>query len=1117
MDSTEDNEEDVLALWQGRETYEPLLYHFASSSVKRMIVTASSISSYQSLDSSRSPADRKSYRLLTLPNGLEVILIQSDNGSVVQSTTCSTIDLSGRSNASVKEDSETERVVKDKVGTDERVSALAAVCLAVNVGSLADPKELPGLAHYLEHMIFMGSEKYPTENAFEAYLSAHGGSCNGATECESTRFVFDVDATYLAPALDMFAHLFVAPLLRCEAMESELKVIESEFQRVRNNNLVRLQQVMCETSIEGHPYSRCFIWGNMESLKYNPERNSVDVREQMLHFFKRHYVAPSMKLCVYGSDSLDVLEQYVAQSFNSIPRFRESYDLLGSEKLVVPYGGWAGQKPMLLRVIPVGEKRTLQLYWMLPSTVQNYRQKPWRYVGRLLEHEGPTSIASMLKRKQWATDVKAGTSDRDGYEFGSFGIVFEIKVSLTDRGLACWDQVVQVIFDALHLFSSMATNGNLPTWLFEELRIASEMEFRFQEDDKAPVALCRDLSERMLPRFNVRQHRKEDLLRYDLIQGEFDSGSVCDLLTSLSTDSVRIVLMASSFTDALNSGILQTEKWFGTKYTVGPILDTEIATWSRSSEESIEHLSLPAPNPFMPQNFSILPVDPFTRSNNDLPPNLILTTTTTQLWYKRDQRFMVPKASISFLVAFLASTATSCMLAELYVELVRTRLQHVLEQADNAKFDAELDVRDEAIEVVITGFNDTLPALVRIVMQELLSPPHTNENLSELLVVQGELERSYRNATLSPKAKASEIRLHMLESRAVTTKDKLVALQSKRGQEMELFADLTCFANNLLGCGVGRPVIQCLIIGNLSREAAISLVLDVESFITKAPISLPQNEPEVELEPNTAILAPRYHTIALPLTANGLLIRRGSERIEERNSLVEVYFQIGKVCPADRAYAVLLRALLAQPLYHEMRTKQQLGYAVTCSVRDTHNVLGLSVSVQSASHAAGDVAIKLDKFLHEDFFHDYLLSEKRLSPICFATHVQSLQRLYARPDSTLNEQSERYWEEIVGGHLEFDMDARVAIALADCTREGLLARYQCWLQGSTSFTTRPGFGHQVPGTQHKSHGLRKLRVHIVGQTSPFKPFEELVPPEKTPVIIANDLLDFKRALNCHCH
>lgn len=62
----------------------------------------------------------------------------------------------------------------------------AAAALAVGVGSFSDPQALQGLAHYLEHMLFMGSEKYPDENEYDAFLNKHGGGSNAYTELVSS-------------------------------------------------------------------------------------------------------------------------------------------------------------------------------------------------------------------------------------------------------------------------------------------------------------------------------------------------------------------------------------------------------------------------------------------------------------------------------------------------------------------------------------------------------------------------------------------------------------------------------------------------------------------------------------------------------------------------------------------------------------------------------------------------------------------------------------------------------------------------------------------------------------------------------------------------------------------
>ena len=71
----------------------------------------------------------------------------------------------------------------------------------VNVGHASDPADLPGLAHFLEHMLFLGTEKYPEEGHYNQFLQERGGSSNAYTDFEHTNFFFDV----LHPHLEQVA------------------------------------------------------------------------------------------------------------------------------------------------------------------------------------------------------------------------------------------------------------------------------------------------------------------------------------------------------------------------------------------------------------------------------------------------------------------------------------------------------------------------------------------------------------------------------------------------------------------------------------------------------------------------------------------------------------------------------------------------------------------------------------------------------------------------------------------------------------------------------------------------------------------------------------------------
>lgn len=51
------------------------------------------------------------------------------------------------------------------------VTDKSAAALTVDVGHMSDPTDIPGLAHFCEHMLFLGTEKYPNENAYSTFLS----------------------------------------------------------------------------------------------------------------------------------------------------------------------------------------------------------------------------------------------------------------------------------------------------------------------------------------------------------------------------------------------------------------------------------------------------------------------------------------------------------------------------------------------------------------------------------------------------------------------------------------------------------------------------------------------------------------------------------------------------------------------------------------------------------------------------------------------------------------------------------------------------------------------------------------------------------------------------------
>lgn len=226
------------------------------------------------LNESRAPLDKKLYRQILLPNGLRAVLI-SDTLAMHESPTAG-----GSYYPDDEDEASTDEKRKEEEGDDDDNESMddedeedglreAAAAMVVGVGSMYDPPEAQGMAHFLEHMLFMGTEKYPTENAYDAFLSKHGGTDNAYTEMEHTVYHLEIPQEFLFPALHMFAQFFISPLLLEDSVDRELNAIESEFQLSRNSDSCRLQQLMCHTcghDVSQHPFPK-FSWGNLETLK----------------------------------------------------------------------------------------------------------------------------------------------------------------------------------------------------------------------------------------------------------------------------------------------------------------------------------------------------------------------------------------------------------------------------------------------------------------------------------------------------------------------------------------------------------------------------------------------------------------------------------------------------------------------------------------------------------------------------------------------------------------------------------------------------------------------------------------------------------------------------------
>ena len=261
----------------------------------------------------------------------------------------------------------------------------SAASLSVNVGSLVDPKEYQGLAHFCEHMLFMGTEKYPDENEYNQFLTENGGESNANTSDDITSYYFEVSNEAFDKALDKFAQFFVKPLFKIDAVQRELKAVDSEHKKNLLNDEWRFYQLTLSEAKSDSVFNS-FSTGNVETL------NKPGVRDALLQLYNKYYSSEIMTLCILSNESIEKLDGLVSDLFAGVPK-RENF--VHPKYDQVPAYDSSNLK-MFYKIFPIKDTDELRFVWYLKSESPYYKEIPLSFLTYLFGHEGPNTLTSSL-------------------------------------------------------------------------------------------------------------------------------------------------------------------------------------------------------------------------------------------------------------------------------------------------------------------------------------------------------------------------------------------------------------------------------------------------------------------------------------------------------------------------------------------------------------------------------------------------------------------------------------------------------------------------------------------------------------------------------------------------
>ncbi len=612
----------------------------------------------------KSPNDDYQYRLLTLDNQMEVLLISDPN------------------------------------------TPKAAASLDVLVGSGDNPPGREGLAHFLEHMLFLGTDKYPDAAEYERFITEHGGTHNAYTSFENTNYFFDINAPDLPIALDRFAQFFIAPRFEAQYVEREKNAVEAEYQMGLKSDERRGLDVLQEIINPQHPYNQ-FSVGSLDTLADRPDSA---VRDELIQFYNKHYSANVMRLVVLGSESLDELETLTRPLFSQVPN-RDYERQTITAPLIAP-----DSLPILVQLQPLATQQQLDVSFAIPDYRDQYRINPSVYLGNLVGHEGEGSLLSQLKAEGLAQGLSAG----DGLTWQG-GALFSVVIALTEKGAADPDRVLQLLF----AYMDMLRKEGPQDWLYGEQSRLADLSFRFREQG-SPMGYVSGLASGM------QYYAPEDILRGPYMMDHYDETVLAELLQLIRPDNALV-----TFSDKAVKGE-QVSKYYKVPYSQQPLDLQRVA--SPVDDAGVAALHLPAANEFIADDVSLVTLP----ESLATVPQVMLETDRQKIWFMPDAEFRIPRGVnyINFRSPEAAQSVQQTALGALYAALITDQVNEFAYPAHLAGLSFDVYKHSEGISLRVGGYNDKQALLLQHLLQRMVEPTFTPDRFDD---VRADMIRSLQN------------------------------------------------------------------------------------------------------------------------------------------------------------------------------------------------------------------------------------------------------------------------------------------------------------------------------------------------------------------------------------
>lgn len=553
----------------------------------------------------------------------------------------------------------------------------AKAVIDVDVGYRDDPKDVLGMAHFLEHMLFQGTLNNPENNAYKEFLIAHGGDSNASTSYLWTNYHFDIDPEFFDPALERFSDQFKIPLFSEDFIDKEKSIIHAEF-KYRKDNLYRKQlSVAQETLFKNHPMEN-FGTGNDTSLsKYDKPTLAKKMRE----WWKANYSSEKMSLVLYGPLSIEKLQELANKYFSDIPVFNGR-----SSKKLAPLN-IEGKLPQIARTVIDEDERAMLLLFPIPDFNKLDNAASARFIESLLEKSVPGSFVNYLRGYRFASSIYTEVVSIDDVTY------LEVYIDLWYKGGEKYWDVIKGLF----YFVDKLKNEEMEQWRIDEFNRSQALKWCYQEGVDLE-AYARNL--------NITQAK--NVFSYNKIEPQINTHVYNAILDAIRVDNMFSVIVYPHFS------VDKVTPWFEIEYSLESLTESDFKNFQPDPKKNL-YMERPELNPYLPSEMITL------KDHKREAPEKLDFPENFNAWYQKDTSF---KDARSYFYLDLSSyvideSKSSAAVAKLLVEILEEQLKYLDASAEDANNDLTITKVSDGIGIYFEGYPESIDKLIDQVLTKL--------------------------------------------------------------------------------------------------------------------------------------------------------------------------------------------------------------------------------------------------------------------------------------------------------------------------------------------------------------------------------------------------------------